>query len=98
MDTPPGVYRCLADTIAARLRLLSVEPPEDDNERPRTVEIEAERVRLGADQATVQLHSEVTDQPVTYGHTSFCRECGEPAPCETIRRLSEQYGCEGEPS
>lgn len=83
MGTPSDVYRCLAETLDARLRSESAHPPE------------TELRRLEADRNAVRLHSRIADQPVTYGQASFCRECGEPAPCETIRGLSERYGCDG---
>jgi hypothetical protein len=38
--------------------------------------------------------ADLVEQPVAYGAATFCRECGEPAPCETIRDLAVQYGCD----
>jgi hypothetical protein len=78
MDAPTDVYQCLAQTLDGRLHSAA-----DD----------AAKRRLGADRTLTRLHSEVANQPVTYGQASFCRECGQPAPCETIRRLAEEYGC-----
>jgi formylmethanofuran dehydrogenase subunit E len=94
MDSP-DVYRCLADTIDARLGSLAGPTSSDNIDRPSAEEIEAELLHLNADRATVRRHSVFTDQPVTYGEATFCQECGEPTPCETIRLLSEQYGCGG---
>lgn len=78
MDAPTDVYRCLAETLDDRLRSAA------DG---------AAKHRLEDAQTQIRLHSEVADQPVTYGQASFCRECGEPAPCQTIRHLAEEYGC-----
>jgi hypothetical protein len=78
MDAPTDVYDCLAETLDGRLG---------------SVSHAAARHRLESDRSLARSHSRVADQPVTYGQASFCRECGEPAPCDTIRRLAEEYGC-----
>ncbi len=80
------VFRCLSETIEARLQAGGAGPGEEG---------EPDRRRLEADCTTVRLHSRIADQPVTYGEASFCRECGEPAPCTVIRDLAEVYGCDG---
>lgn len=94
MDAPADVYQCLAEALDDRLRSVS-EDPSPDRSAQESPEVDAARRRLEADRTAVRLHAQVADQPVTYGQASFCRECGDPAPCGTIRRLSEQYGCTG---
>ena len=86
MDAPADVFRCLAETIDALLRSggRTREPAGE----------EADRADLEADKTTVRLHSRIADQPVTYGEASFCRECGQPAPCQVIRDLASRYGCD----
>lgn len=79
VDGSTDVFDCLAETIDTELRT-AVDP--------------AETARLRADGDVVRRHSRVADQQVTYGLASFCRECGEPAPCPTIRSLAERYGCD----
>ncbi len=93
MDTPSDVYQCLAETIDARLNAPPGGVPGHHAGESASGTGDAEVLRLEADQKTVQLHSQLIGQPVTYGEASFCQECGEPAPCETIRRLAEQYEC-----
>ncbi len=77
MDATTDVFGCLAETLDAALRSGS----------------SVEREPLEEDRRQVQAHSRVADQLVTYGQGSFCRECGEPAPCPTIRDLADRYGC-----
>ncbi len=91
MQPETDVYRCLAETLDARLRSLSADVPGDGSAGTQG----KDQIRLlEVDRTTVRLHSQLADRPVTYGHAMFCQECGEPAPCTTIRRLSEQYGCD----
>jgi hypothetical protein len=92
MVTPPAVYQCLADTIDGRLGSL---PADAGSGEPGPPAAEADELGLlAADRAMVRLHSDLVEQPVAYGAATFCRECGEPAPCETIRDLAVQYGCD----
>ena len=93
MDTPSDVYQCLVETIDARLDAVPGGAPGHDAREPASGTGDAEVLRLEADKKAVQLHSQLIGQPVTYGEATFCRQCGEPAPCETIRRLAEQYEC-----
>jgi hypothetical protein len=88
MDSSADVFSSLLATIDARL----TEPPASAADTDR----DSQRARLArhlmeADRVEVELHSHITQQPVTYGEASFCAECGEPAPCPTIRGLVERY-------
>jgi hypothetical protein len=89
MDRSADVFGSLLDVIDARLQE-APQPPADaddrDSERSRLAWL-----RLETDRAEVRLHSHVTTQPVTYGEASFCTECGEPAPCPTIRLMADRY-------
>lgn len=91
MVARPAVYECLADTLDARVKALSDAATGRPGEPSDRVD---EADRLAADQATLRRHADLVEQSVTYGAATFCRACGEPAPCETIRQLAEQYGCD----
>jgi hypothetical protein len=84
----------LATAIDSAIRTVAQEVPDEQAPTDAApVPPDEALQRLETDRTTVERHSRVADQPVTYGQASFCRECGEPAPCPTIRDLAERYGC-----
>lgn len=90
VDKPTDVFSALLTAIDVRRREvpdLGDGAADHDDQRARLAGL-----RLEADRLETQLHSRITHQPVTYGEASFCAECGEPAPCPTIRGLAAQYG------
>ena len=88
MDSSSAAFEALLAAIDAELAGLphGTAQGERDAQRHRVA-----RLRLEADRIEAELHSRVTSQPVTYGQASFCAECGEPAPCPTVRRLVEAH-------
>ena len=88
MDSSADVFHSLLATIDSRLAQPTPAEQGDDRGSQRA---RLSRLRTEADRVEVELHSHVTHQSVTYGEASFCAECGEPAPCPTIRRLIERY-------
>jgi hypothetical protein len=92
VDKPTDVFSALLTAIDVRRRELPV--PGEGSSEPEDQRTRLAGLRLEADRLETQLHSRITHQPVTYGEAAFCAECGEPAPCPTIRGLSAEYDVE----
>ncbi len=92
MDSSTDVFTTLQAAIDARLQ---DRPAPDGTDERAELRARLGRLHLEADRVQAALHSHVTSQPVTYGEASFCAECGEPAPCPTIRELVAEYDAGG---
>ncbi len=98
MDDSRDIFASLLAAIDARL----AEPGASEDLPTATaggdrdsLRAQLRRLRAEADLTEVRLHSEINHAQTTYAEAAFCAECGEPAPCETIRGLAERYEVTG---